>query len=156
MTDDLVHRRTQIRRGAKALLRFLEAGHGNVFVGRSWPTGLDKLPALLIDTPIEQSSHATMGAGTILQDRRQQLKVQGRLAGTDDEIILDQLDEMARQVEAKLLTADAVDALGLKAIELVGTTTAPIRAETDHRLGTIEMTFVCTHATVEGAPHIAA
>lgn len=150
---DLIHRRAQIRRDAKALLRDVEAGHGNVFVGLSWPTGLDKLPCLVIDTPVEQSANETMTAS--LQNRRQQLKVQGRLAGKDDETILNQLDEMARQIEALMLTADSVTALGLKAIELTATAMAPIRAETDMRLGTIELTFICMHVTVEGAPHIA-
>ena len=54
-----------------------------------------------------------------------------------------------------MLTTATANALGLMAIELIGTQMAPIRAETDMRLGTIELTFVCTHATIEGAPHIA-
>ena len=151
--SDLIHRRAQIRRDVKALLVDLEAGHGNVFVGLSWPTGPEKLPCLVIDTPVEQVASETTTA--IRQNRRQQLKVQGRVAGNNDDVILDQLDEQARQVEAKLLTAAAANALGLMAIELIGTQVAPVRAETDMRVGTIELTFLCTPATIEGAPHTA-
>ena len=151
-----VHVRTRIRRAVKSLLGDLECAHGNVFVGLSWPTDESKLPCLVIATPTEQALDETMGDGRATSRRKARtvtVKIWGRVSGSEDEAILDQLDEMARQVEDKLdaeVHADsgALDALVL-AVHHVGTVTQPIETA-DTKKGVIEITYAMEYATTAG------
>lgn len=147
-----VHVRTQIRRAVKALLRDLEAGHGNVFVGLSWPTGPDRLPCILITTPTENDIDETME--TRRQARTVIVKIECRVSGNDDEALLDQLDEMARQVEDKLMAEVHADAGTLDALVMVVrgplNTTMRLDATTETRKGQLDMQFAFEYATNVG------
>ena len=147
----MTHVRTLLRRRAKALLD----GIATVFVGRTWPTGQEVLPCLLVYTLDEPSLDSAMGGMgmPVRQERRVTLKVEGRATGTEDEALLDTLDEMARQVEVKFLTAGALDGLAL-AIALAQTLTRT-SATTDARHGEVEMTFIVEYHTAAGAPDVA-
>lgn len=145
------HVRTQIRQAVKALLA-AQAG-GNVFVGRTAPTGTEVMPCLLIYTTDEPTTDGTIGMGSVLQERTLTLRIEARRQDTDDEALLDGLDEMARQVEVSLLTPGALGDLA-KAIELVSTSTQTMAAN-EARSGQSEMTFQILYHTTAGEPDTA-
>ena len=145
------HIRTQIRKRVKTLLSGLAATGGNVFVGRTWPLERPSLPCLLVYTTDEPSADAAFSP--IRQQRVVTLTVEGRVAGIDDEAMLDSLDELARQVEVALLAAGALASLAL-AIELTQTL-ATTTAGNDGRWGQVEMTFRVEYHTAAGAPDTA-
>lgn len=143
-----VHVRAQIRAAAKVLLVGTPTAGANVFVGRTWPTGDEVLPALLLYTLDEPAFDSAMSGRR--QQRTVVLKVEGRARATDDEELLDTLDALALDVETALLADPHLGTLA-KDIMLVGTVTQTT-AGGDKRAGQIDMSFQIEYHTAAGAP----
>lgn len=145
----MLHVRAQLRQQAKArLLADAPAIAGNVFVGRTWPTGREILPCALVYTVDEPS--IDIAFSPVRQQRLLTLKVECRANGSDDEVLLDLLDDIASQVEASLLAVGAFAGLA-KTAELTQTTTNTT-ASSDSRYGELELSFRVEYHTAAGAP----
>ena len=143
----MTHVRAQIRAKAKSLLLGRPTAGQNVYVGRTWPTGDEVLPALLLYTLDEPALDVTMDGR---QQRTLVLKVEGRARATDDEVLLALLDSLASDVETALL-ADATLGGLAKDTMLAGTLTRT-GAAAEKRAGELEMSFQIEYHTAAGAP----
>lgn len=143
------HVRAQLRAAVAAQLNGLPTTAERVLLGRFRALAADHLPTLLVYTDDEEISLAAMGRPA-RQDRRVTLLVEVRAKGVDSAELQDLLDDIAAEVEPRILDNPTFGGLATET-ELFKTRTR--LEERGERIdGGLRLEFRVTYETAEGRP----
>jgi hypothetical protein len=144
-----MHARQQIREAAATVLA--GATPYPVYQSRIWPLAADKLPCLLLFTRREQSSRLTMGSRSARKLARVcELLVEGIVAASEATMD-DQLDEIARGVEAAIGASETFDGL-VHGLVLASTLSEMRAREGEKPVGAVQLVYEVQYHTTETDP----
>lgn len=143
------HVRAQLRAAVRAQLNGLPTTADRVLLGRFRALAADHLPTLLVYTDDEETRRTSMGSPA-RQERPVTLLVEIRAKGVDSADLQDLLDQVAAEVEPRILDNPTFGGLATDT-ELFKTRTR-LEDRGERIDGGLRLEFRVTYETAEGRP----